>query len=520
MWPRSGFPSALASPTPSASPPVTCDGSAPAALVGPRTSGLWLRTSLEAIEPSDRRTNQVRWIVRFSVPSGAPGPAVLAVQARFSVAGQTSFQVLGYDLLEPTQRPLREDEPIYVAPCQAAVLAIRTAGPLVDGTFRHELLFERVGLPEGGAVSERFALDLACDNGTFSCSPVAAGATPVATATPVPGVLNPRIGIIFSGMPSVEQRLPPVVRREGETRTTAELAGSVFNVFTGTVSPDGRRAVYFAQPPGEPWGLYLLDGSRPSEQRRLATIPGEIPAGAPVWANDGSGVAFTVYDEESRHALTPKFSATRTLDLSSLKVTELARLSDGTSYGVIGWDASTSTIAAMTGSRDNANYVVFSPTGRRTTPFNGYTIYGAANGRDVVGVSCTPSYGCSLWTWILGNVEGRVEHKLGAGLSLGVIGFRPGSSDIGLLVGSLPPGPLNETIELWSPEAGRRVVYRAGEIFPSPVLFRADGSGVYIVLRTNNVVVLDLRTGLMTPLPLPSGAPDGFRHLAASIVLE
>src|SRR5437867_6930250 len=99
-WPRTGNSSALPSPTAPA-----CDGSAAPALVGPRTSGLWLRTALEAVEPSDPRTNQLRWLVRFTVPAGAPGPAIVDVRARFTVAGQGALQVLGYDLVEPTQRP-------------------------------------------------------------------------------------------------------------------------------------------------------------------------------------------------------------------------------------------------------------------------------------------------------------------------------------------------------------------------------------------------------------------------------
>src|SRR5207244_5662772 len=138
-WPRTANSSALPSPTASPIAPA-CDGSAAPALVGPRTSGLWLRTALEAVQPSDPRTNQLRWLVRCTVPSGAPGAAIVDVRARVTVAGQAGLQVLGYELVDPTQRPVREDELIHLAPCQTAVLAIRTAGPLLDGTFPYELL--------------------------------------------------------------------------------------------------------------------------------------------------------------------------------------------------------------------------------------------------------------------------------------------------------------------------------------------------------------------------------------------
>ena len=423
-----------------------CDGSAAPALVGPRTSGVWLRTALEAVQPSDPRTNELRWIVRFTVPSGAPGSAIVDVRARFTVAGgQAGLQVLGYELVEPTQRPVREDELVDIAPCQTVVLAIRTGGPLLDGTFPYELLIEKVGLPEGATVTERFAVDLACSNRTFTCAPVAAGATPMPTPTPVAGVLNPHFGIIYSGTwRDVGTGTPPLVRREGEVGTAVgELASSVpyRNAFYGTVSPDGHRAVYFAQPPNEPWGLYLLDGARPNEQRRLATIPGEIPYGRPVWAADGAGVAFVADQPNLAYQnANPNYAAIRLLDLATLQVTELARVTDRSQYGVVGWDRATSTLAAVNSPdpfapapRPAATYVVFSPTGRRTTQMHDLAYDQAApNGRDVIGVRCSAGSGCSLWTWTLGDFEGRVEHKIGAGLSLGFVGFRPGSTDIGL----------------------------------------------------------------------------------------
>src|SRR5438309_990522 len=132
----------------------------------------------------------------------------------------------------------------------------------------------------------------ACSNSTFTCAPAAVGATPTPTPTPLAGVLDAHFGIIYSGTwRDVGVRTPPLVRREGETTVAVgELAPSVpyRNAFYGTVSPDGHRAVYFAQPPNEPWGLYLLDGARPNEQRRLATIPRESPYGRPIWASDGA----------------------------------------------------------------------------------------------------------------------------------------------------------------------------------------------------------------------------------------
>jgi len=373
----------------------------------------------------------------------------------------------------------------------------------------------------------------ACSNSTFTCAPAAAGGTPMPTPTPVAGVLNPHFGIIYSGTHrDVGTGTPPLVRREGEASTAlGELAPSVpyRNAFYGTVSPDGHRAVYFAQPPNEPWGLYLLDGARPNEQRRLATIPGEIPYGRPVWAADGGGVAFVSdQPDQTYQNAHPNYSAIRLLDLATLNVTELARATDRSQYALVGWDRATSTLAAVNspdpfapGPRPAATYVVFSPTGRRTTPMDDLAYDQAApNGRDVIGIRCSAGSGCSLWTWTLGDFEGRVEHKIGAGLSLGLAGFRPGSRDIGLTVSELT-GPPASRVALWSPEAGLRIVYRLGDGLPGAVLFRADGSALIVALQPNEAVVVDLRTGVVSPLPQPTpSVPNDFRVLSGSIALD
>jgi len=476
------------------------------------------------------------------VPSGSPGPAIVDVRARFTVAGQAALQVLGYDLVEPNQRPVREDELVDVAPCQTAVLAIRTGGPLLDGTFPYELLIEKVGLPEGATVTERFAVDLACSNRTFTCSPAAVGATPMPTPTPAAGVLDPHFGVIYSGTwADVGVRTPPLVRREGETIVAVgELAPSVpyRNAFYGTVSPDGHRAVYFSQPPNEPWGLYLLDGARPNEQRRLVTIPGEIPWGTPVWAGDGGGVAFVanVYGPSPFQNFAPTtYSAIRLLDLATLKVTELARATDRSKYHLVAWDRATATVAALStpdATPDDPaavpvqTYVVFSPTGRRATQMEptgqtvGFGVEPSTNGRDVIGVRCSAGSGCTLWTWTIGDFEGRVDRKVGAELSLGFVGFRAGTSDVGLIV-SERTGPPMYRVALWSPEAGLRIVYRLGDQFPSAALFRADGSALIIHLRLNEAVVVDLQTGAVSPLPQPMpSAPNDYRRLQGSIALD
>jgi len=75
---------------------------------------------------------------------------------------------------------------------------------------------------------------------------------------------------------------------------------------------------------------------------------------------------------------------------------------------------------------------------------------------------------------------------------------RRAASDIGVTAGELA-GPPASRVALWSPEAGVRVVYRLGDVLPGAVLFRADGSALIVALRANEAVVVDLRTGAVSP---------------------
>jgi len=279
--------------------------------------------------------------------------------------------------------------------------------------------------------------------------------------------------------------------------------------------------VYFAQLQGGSWALYLLDSSKPSEQKRLLTLADEIPGGSPLWAADGSGVALVVFDQAASQTPRPSYAALRTLDLASGKISELMRLTDGSSLALIGWDTKTSTLAALTvpypsGAR---TYVVLSPGGKRSFPVDpSYGIYGSPNGEDVLAITCAGGSGCRLITWNLGAFDARVEHNLGPNLSLGFVGFRPNGRDVGLLVSS--SNAADQAIELWSIGQGRRVVYRASQS-PQTIFFRADGSALIVASRPGEQVVVDLRSGAVAPLPQPSpSTPADYPVPVASIALD
>lgn len=346
------------------------------------------------------------------------------------------------------------------------------------------------------------------------------------SATPNAALLKPGFGVIYWGArQGWEPGSAPQILPEGRTTKVGELAGSYFNQFYGTVSPDGRRAIYAAQPDTSgPWGYYLLDGSKPTEQRRLLALPNENP-GPVLWSADVSAIAFTAQDAGATQGVIPKYDSIRTLDLTTGAVRELARITDGSYYQIVAWDKPSGTLAAqilpyppVAGKK--STYLVIGPSGTRTLPVDGPTSYAtSSDARTVVGLQCAAATGCSLWTWPLADYGARVDQGLPAGLSLNVIGFRPGTSDVGLTVFEQSGG--SGRIALWSASAGLRTVYPfpAGHSPSGPWFFRADGSAVIVNFGIGDDLVIDIATGQSTRLPL-SDSQTSYSRSAASIRLD
>jgi hypothetical protein len=468
--------------------------------------GSSLAASLVSVRPTDQQTNQLWWTVRYF--NFGKSPATVSVQAQITASGRSFMQILGYQLTEPSARTLTDGEPLTIERCQWATFVIRTGGPLLDGTFPYEITIEKVGLPEGGTVADRFALTLACSSRSVTCDPVAANATASPTVTPDAALLRSSFGVIYSGVrQGWDKGSAPLVRREGEAdRAVGELAPSYFNQFGGSVSPDGRRAAYFAQRQGEPWAVYMLGGAKPNEQRKLLEIRGEIPGGGPLWSGDGAGLAFTAQDEASGQGVTPKYSAIRTFDLATGAVAEVARLTDGSSYNVLGWNRASRTLAAVVTphAAPAGGYVVFAPSGTRRAALDpGWNMLGSPDGLIVAGTLCEgPSRGCSLWTWPLEDFGARVDRHAGTGVSLGLYAWRPGSSEVAFVIGSITGGLYR--IDTSSASGGQRTLHRfaSGESPSSSPFFRADGTALFIWSGTRAVVV-DVASGASTTLPMP-----------------
>jgi hypothetical protein len=360
-----------------------------------------------------------------------------------------------------------------------------------------------------------------------SSTPTTASTSPPAsTATPNQTVLKSNFGVIYWGArQGWEPGSAPQILPEGRTTKVGELAGTFFNQFHGAVSSDGRRAIYVAQPDmNGPSGYYLLEGSKPTEQRRLLALPNEN-LGSVLWSADMSAIAFTAQDAGATQGVIPKYDSIRTLDLTTGAVRELARITDGSYYQIVGWDKSAGTLAAQINPYPNdgakkSTYLVIGPSGTKTTPVDGPSAYAVSpDRRTAVGLQCSAATGCSLWTWPLADYGARVDHHLPAGLSLNVFGFRPGTTDVGLTAFELNGG--SGRIALWSVAAGLQTLYSfpAGRSPSGPWFFRADGTAVIVNFGINDDLVIDVATGQSTRLPL-SVSQTSYSRSAASIRLD
>jgi len=358
--------------------------------------------------------------------------------------------------------------------------------------------------------------------------PTAATGTGATTARPNAAVLKPNFGVIYWGTEQgFEPALAPKIRREGETTTLAQLAGEFFNQFHGAVAPSGRRAVYRAEPTNGLWTLYLLDGAKPTEQRKLLELPGEIPTEI-MWSGDETAVAFTVEDAGAVQGVPPKYDAIRALDLATGRVSEVARISSGSYYRLVGWDGATGTIAWIEPNGAAGSYVIRDSSGTRSTRLDAaWTMLASPDARTVIGFRCDgQGTNCAAWAWPIGNLAARADQHLGTGLAVAPIAWRPGSDDIGLLVGTPAASSAHllmpDHVELWSPTKGRRTIHSFvnGNTPPGPCFFRADGSA-FFVPGYGTAVVVDLASGATSALPFPvATGPYDKPFPSASIRLE
>lgn len=501
----------------SSSTAPTCEPTG-SALDGPFASGPFLWGQLDSVR-ADPGSGQLLWTIRMGVRAGAPASASIQARARVLVTGR-DLAVVGYELTEPSVRTLATDERVSIEPCRQFALVLRTAGQLPEGTFSYSVSLDKVLRPEGDTTTETFTAALTCSPTPFTCAPAHATRTATPSASPS-AVLNPSFGVIYQGRGTGSApELTPNIRREGSTTPVVRLIGNVLNQFIGAVAPDGRRIAYFAQPQGDVWNLYVLEPKAGSQQVPVTTLRDEHPISAPLWSSDGQQIAFAVADQNIAQGTTPAYTEIRTVDLAQHTVRTVARRTDHSTYQLVGWDKSTGAIAALVISPVGtpSEYALLGPLTRSWALNAGTSVVASTDGRVAI-VVCEPSTGCALRTTTLTDFGNQLDVNLGPGLSIGIIGFRPGTSDLALLV-SPARAATTQTVELWSAQAGRREVLTTDASSLDSAFFRADGSALVVGTRPGNEIVVDLRTGQTARLADAQDDPFARTRPVASVGLD
>jgi hypothetical protein len=136
-------------------------------IVPPRLSGQHLQVALDAVRPGPDGGN--RWFVRFFVPGGAPGPAVVGTRA--TVTGPAGpLQTGSYEYGPPNAGTAPVTQPLVIQPCQESappgvqrgvvVVGVQTSA-VRSGTYT--LTWSEIGLPEGGSRTETWTVTLTCE---------------------------------------------------------------------------------------------------------------------------------------------------------------------------------------------------------------------------------------------------------------------------------------------------------------------------------------------------------------------
>lgn len=438
---------------------------------------------------------QGQWRIRYFVHGSAPGAATLGPQIAFT-AGPVALS----PLIEPGVGPPytgfeRFGSERQIRPCEALVMFVSTA-PVVSGSYRIALRGLTPPGSSSGAVAE-IAVDLSCRPNAGDCVPAAqALATP--SASPDASLLRQDALIVFDGVRTgYGKGFAPLVKRETAVTAVGELAPSFFNQAGGVVSPDGRRFAYWAQPQGQPEGLYLLDAASPNTQTRLLTIGAERPAGL-TWSVDGLGLLFSTTD--SNQGTRPTFASLRTFVIATGETREVLRLGEGVFLGPVAWDPAAGRIAA-TEQPDRElrlRYHLIEGSQRRAIDLDALGVAGASpDARSLLLTSGNAATGRTFALYVAPIDDPKAAREIlrsadPVGL---VIGWRAGSGEVLFYV----PSGVIARYEAVDVETGRRREIGRYPVPDGPVLMRPDGSGILIGVP-GRIVVVDLASGRSTEL--------------------
>ena len=306
------------------------------------------------------------------------------------------------------------------------------------------------------------------------------GPSRVATATPSASqnaVYNDDFGFIVTEVGSGVR-----IRRESSS-TTPFIGGFAGQPFA--VSPDGTQIAYWSVATGSEMSqIRIVSAANPQSVGALSTLGANENGGAIVWANDSSGVAYTIISGPATKSTIRTFN-TRPGNVGPGQVVvewnEVGRF-----IQPIAWDRAANVLSAgVTGEGGfMTNYVVAStatpPQGNpKTVPVTGRftmnSVRASTDAKFVVGNDIDSGFSY----WPLADFSAKVtpaETKYGQTGAL----WRPGTHEIGFI------GPSNQ---FWLCNVDRNTPLGCGTTAFSGVpsgafvrMFRADGSAVVLAV--------------------------------------
>jgi hypothetical protein len=336
-------------------------------------------------------------------------------------------------------------------------------------------------------------------SGTASATPATSATvtgSPSATSSPAASVA----GVKPDSSHGILTHNPAAIRTEADP-TALNKTPNWNEGAAAAVSPDGKRvAILRTGETGQ--GIITFTTAKPDEITSVVDMAGtgENIVGPPVWAADNSDsllFAITKPGAVTGIAPPPAYSALRSVDVKTRKVTEVTRTTNGFVLMPVVWHPGAAAAAAYeTGDGGFAvNYLVIRGQQVTRTPFGatvgGGTLAANQDGTRVAAIYGTP--GAPVHWWPFDRFDQQTELKPAAGESAYRAYWRAGRDEIVVATGpSAGVVSAKMRVEVWGSQSGRRVVRDTGGV----ALVRVDGTAVLAF----DYQLVDLTTGATTPV--------------------
>jgi hypothetical protein len=343
--------------------------------------------------------------------------------------------------------------------------------------------------------------------------------TPASPSTSPTASVTPAVSATVSGSPSTTSspaasaagvrpdashgiltRNPAAIRTEADP-TALNKTPNWNDGAPAAVSPDGKRvAIVRTGETGQ--GIITFTTAKPDEITNVMDMAGtgENIVGPPVWAADGSdSLLIGVIKPGAATGIEPPpaYSALRSVDIKTHKVTEVTRVTNNFVIVPVVWHPGGAVAAAYeTGPGGFAiNYVVVRGQQVARTPFSGRVVAGTLvsnqDGTRVLAIYGSP--GDSVHWWPFDHFDQQTELKPSAGDGAYRAYWRGGRDELVVATGpAAVPASANMRVEVWGSQSGRRVVRDTGGL----ALVRVDGTAAL----SFDYQLVDLTTGATTPI--------------------